>query len=616
MKKRYLQAGLLLFILVCTAAGSRYALNSKQDLLREEPEKATISLEEQEAESQIPLLADKETGENESPLENVWFNFQDSRIAYGKGCYFYDSQSDHYYLYRADEDGGNPRCLAKVHAGDICVQGDTVYFRVLGSERGIYRINMDGTGMKKLCMKGCNLQFGSEYIFFLSDNELYCMEKDSLTKYFVAQDVSQYQLVNNTLYYSKSDYRAATKDYTMQVTKLDLTTQNKKELCRFDPSGKLVVIGDDIYCIGEEKISCFSQKNRTMESFDLPVYTDSCSCQGYFYGLYEETEEDNPLRKVSICRIDLCSQSQENIYEYVFQCEESNYPQGNLVSDLYATEKDVFFRRFVSEQEGCQWFRLLKDGNVQAWENRDAIPNMLPARNIEDSNNNYDTISVRYLMESTERYGTYLAADLTYEESYHVAGGDFSWDIPFEITLPQFNSKIAGYRQINAYFQNAYQEGLQDKDTYFKTVAEEDPEITNMWFQSTSYGYIYIGEQYITVEQRWDGYWGGVRGWYAEEPVTFDRTTGETVSLETLLGMPTDEAVSMLTASVYKYWEGVGRGKFLLRDWDRLTESYNPDKFFLFPDGIGIYYEFHAIGSTADRDFLFIVPYEEFPEAF
>ena len=244
------------------------------------------------------------------------------------------------------------------------------------------------------------------------------------------------------------------------------------------------------------------------------------------------------------------------------------------------------------------------------------IPNMLPARNIEDSNNNYDTISVRYLMESTERYETYLAADLTYEESYHVAGEDFSRDIPFEITLPQFNSKIAGYRQINAYFQNAYQEALQDKDTYFKTVAEEDPEITNMWFQSTSYGYIYIGEQYITVDQRWDGYWGGVRGWYAEEPVTFDRITGETVSLETLLGMPTDEAVSMLTASVYKYWEGVGRGKFLLRDWDRLTEAYNPDQFFLFPDGIGIYYELHAIGSTADRDFLFIVPYEEFPEAF
>ena len=379
MKKRYLQAGILLFMLLCTAAGSRYALNSKQVLLHEEPEKATISLEEQEAESQIPLLADKETGENESPLENVWFNFQENRIAYGNGCYFYASQSDHYYLYRADEDGGNPQCLAKVHAGDICVQGDNVYFRDLGSERGIYRINTDGTGMKKLCMKGRNLQFGSEYIFFLSDDALYCMEKDSLTKYLVAQDVSQYQLVNNTLYYSKSDYRASTNDYTMQVTKLDLTTQNKKELCRFDPSGKLVVIGDNIYCIGEEKISCFSQKNRTMESFDLPAYTDSCICQGYFYGLYEETEEDNPRRKVSIYRIDPYSQIQENIYEYAFQCEESNYPQGNLVSDLYATEKDVFFRRFVSEQEGCQWFRLSKDGNVQAWENRDAIPNMLPA---------------------------------------------------------------------------------------------------------------------------------------------------------------------------------------------------------------------------------------------
>lgn len=53
-------------------------------------------------------------------------------------------------------------------------------------------------------------------------------------------------------------------------------------------------------------------------------------------------------------------------------------------------------------------------------------------------------------------------------------------------------------------------------------------------------------------------------------------------------------------------------GKIFLEDYDILTASYEPQNFFLFSDGIGIYYGIYEIGCGGDGDFLFIVPWEDF----
>ena len=76
--------------------------------------------------------------------------------------------------------------------------------------------------------------------------------------------------------------------------------------------------------------------------------------------------------------------------------------------------------------------------------------------------------------------------------------------------------------------------------------------------------------------------------------------------------------MAALTASVYKYKECIGDGynSFFLQRYDPLTEEYNPEKFYLFPDGVGIYYEKYAIDCGAAGDQLFVVPYEEFPGVF
>lgn len=98
--------------------------------------------------------------------------------------------------------------------------------------------------------------------------------------------------------------------------------------------------------------------------------------------------------------------------------------------------------------------------------------------------------------------------------------------------------------------------------------------------------------------------------------MTFERKTGKIVLLEAFFGTSKEEAVTKVTASVYKYLECVGGWndsgeKFFFRDEDVLTERFKPEQFFLFPDGIGIYYEIYAIDCGAAGDFLFIVPFSK-----
>lgn len=577
--------------------------------------------------------------------ENSFANSHESRISYEAGYYYYASQADHYFLYRAREDGSDPVCLAKVHPGSICVQDGEIYFINQSDGNGIYRIKTDGTGMEKLCEKGQKLQISAEYVYFCStyeaeydkygmvteetseydDDFLYRMKKDGSERVLIASDIWQYTLRDrrgSKVMYSGSVYYSKWIDHEFAISRMDLNGENEEEIWRFDQSKVMTVYDDNIYCIDhypddEEQISRFTLWDGELTTYKVPSYIsrpwECCIYGGFLYTLDEQYGDDG--RRISIYRMEPDGTNCEKIYEDSFACRylQERYISG-YVSDLYATEEGVFFRKFVSEEEGCQWFRLTKDEETkewkaEEWENREKIPAARPAKEIEYGS---EHISVTYEIGSTEGYETYLAEDLEYEEYYRIdeAGKEFN---PYRIRLPQFNSKIAGYKKINQYFQNAYQEAMKEKENFFFMLAEEKDEPTDSWDQKTDYAYIYIGEDYIMVEKYEAGYWGGARGrpWKAERTVTFDRKSGEVISLGELLGMSEQEAVAKLTGCIYKYAEGIGDGRFFLQESDILAEEYDPEQFFLFPDGIGIYYDVYAIDCGAAGDFIFVVPWEE-----
>lgn len=603
---------------------------------------------------------------------NTWANSRESRICYEDGFYYYASQLDHYYLYRAAEDGGEAECLAKVHPGSICVWDDEIYFINLSDGPGsICRMKTDGSGMEKLCETGsesqlrlCDegrkVQLSAEYVYFCSIYEeeydkaglvteapsefdsgfLYRMKRDGSDRELIARDVWQYVLSDGNsqkVWYTGSIYCTKWVENQMVVYRMDLDGKNETELCRFDDRGKIMVYGNSVFYAGDfygdrEKVSRYHFENGEVSSFAVPEYTDCCIYKGYFYGLNEEKDENG--QKVTIYRIDFDGEEYEALYEGSFSCE---YSEGGYLSDIYASGEGVFFRTFVSDQEGCRWFRLAEEdeagvqeaaenGDVKSdvqkmaegegakaggwkaeeWEDAGNIPVALPAQSIEYG----EMRSVMSVLENTEGYEEYLAKSLEYKEYYGEDEDGKGYNL-YWVNMPQFNSKIAGYEKINQYFQKAYEDAVKGKEDFFDMLGEEDDLSRINWYQWEVYNYVYIGENYITVAVCREGYWGGIRSWITPKPITFERESGKKVSLEEIMGMKEREATANLTGSVYKYMEGIGRGTFLLKEKDVLTENYDPEQFFLFPEGIGIYFGRYAIDCGAAGDYMFVVPWEE-----
>lgn len=454
------------------------------------------------------------------------------------------------------------------------------------------------------------------------------MKKDGSGKELLTINAYNYMLCDGNsgkvrykgnLYCGRREWNEETGQSETIVTRYDLDGQKGEEVCRFDFYGDVMVYGDRIYCYGtygedEDRISMYTIWNREMISLPDMKLEDCCVYKGSLYGLSEQVDGAERLTKVYNLAYDWSEGDSgwQMIYSNSAECTASDgYYNGGMLADLYATRQGVFLRQFVSSEAGVRWFSIGETGNVKKWEDEKQISIMPPASMLEYTG---EWLSIKSEFESTEGYEEYLKEDLVYEAFYE-RDEEGEGCNPYRICLPQFQEKIEGYRKINAYFENAFQEALADEEAFFDILDEEKKKdgYYVSWCESTLYDYIYIGDKYITVAKFKTGYCGGIRNWDLEEPVTFDRQTGEVVTLEELFGVPLEEAVAMATGSVYKYMECVGRGSggFFLQSEDILTQEYDPEQFFLFPEGIGIYYQRYAIDCGAVGDYLFIVPFPD-----
>lgn len=591
-------------------------------------------------------------------------NNRGNRITYEDGYCYYASQTDNYFLYRAKEDGSGAVCLAKVHPGTILADGDVIYFVNLSDHMAIYRMGTDGSDMQKICDNTDNhIQMSEEYIYFLNtyDREADMRELVSESEaeemakrdwnwddylYRIRKDGSGKELLltvwkestENDLWISGADnytiasanggkvmnegylycVRARRNEETGQrdevVMRYDLDGKNEEEICCFESYGNIMVHGDRIYMTpvisnGEKKIGMYNIREKEMQYVsDNYGLADYCIYHGDLYGIKEDKDEKGRLTK--LYKLEYGGTQWEEIYHNYAECAvpHGKYYQGNL-ADLYATEQGIFFRQFVSPREGVKWFLLGAEGTAGKWEQEEGIPVTKQASMLEDAVEG----NIKWAFPSTSGYEEYMAEDLTVSVFYE----EELYDLSYSIRLPQFKEQIEGYQEINAYFTGIYQKSLKDKEDSFTSLQEEndswveDTEADALW-DHTDYDYVYVGDQYITVAvYRTSGSFG--KRCYYEEPVTFERQTGNVVSLGDCFGMSQEEAVARVTASIYKYMEnGDGDGeKILLQDEDILTEMFDPEQFFFFPEGIGIYYEEGAIDCMAAGNYVFIVPFVE-----
>ena len=321
-----------------------------------------------------------------------------SRITYEDGYYYYASQLDNYFLYRAKEDGSEPVCLAKVHPGTILVDEDIIYFVNLSDNNAIYRIGTDGSDIRKICDNKFNsIEMSAEYIFFrdlydreadirglISESEARAMEesgshvfyrirKDGSGKEILFKDTSYYTIADadggkvmydGYLYHRNTRWNEKIEHNETIITRYDLEGENEEEICRFDFGGFILVCGDRIYCFGDYddndrgKIGVYTIGKKEMKYLPDKTLTDRCIYNGVLYGLREVKDETG--RSTKVYRLENGETQWEEIYQNDVECIASSgyYYEGNL-TDIYATEQGIFFRQFVSPEEGVKWFSLV-----------------------------------------------------------------------------------------------------------------------------------------------------------------------------------------------------------------------------------------------------------------
>ncbi|MDE5951650.1 MAG: hypothetical protein K2H12_08740, partial [Acetatifactor sp.] len=77
------------------------------------------------------------------------------------------------------------------------------------------------------------------------------------------------------------------------------------------------------------------------------------------------------------------------------------------------------------------------------------------------------------VLPSTEGYEKYLAEDLSYHYAYNDSedGAEY-WD--FDICLPRFAESMPCYREMNAYFEELYEQLLHEKEHFYDWIEREE----------------------------------------------------------------------------------------------------------------------------------------------
>ncbi|MDE5802753.1 MAG: DUF5050 domain-containing protein [Lachnospiraceae bacterium] len=548
---------------------------------------------------------------------------QGDSMVYADGWYYYCSQLDHYYLYRAREDGTEQTLLAKVMTESIYVDGDTVYFLNTNDDMMLYRVGTDGSGLCRLSdISLPYLKVWGDYFYFSCAGSLYRIKKDgSSQELLVEGNVRQFvtdgerltyiledrEARKYRLYYadmngenrsaiwelssekiSRSDLQltpdflyCTQKDDTGRLYRLDLADAVPGEQIAVLPDGDWRIANGSIYCMTEEK----KDGIRTVRLYRL-IEEGPDRVVGKWGSERGEAEAS---------AID----GWELLYENMAQGNGTKSYWGNLAS-FYVTEKHIFVREFWSVEEGVLWVLLDEEMQPSLWENSQQVPVVTPAGEPD-----YGELSSVIMSLHTPDYSMYMAEDLTYEDSFGVYGLETAYG-EFSIRLPQFNEEIEGYQKINRFFQERYEWALEEKERFY----EEDLDIGCSYFEKVDYKYMYLDENYLTVSGGLYGWIGGNRDFRREMPVTFDRRSGEALSLGDLFAVSEEEAMLRLFASLYKYMECSERGSELGLSNTILRDAYNVKQFYLTEDGIGLYYARYTISSGADGDFLFVIPYE------
>lgn len=550
---------------------------------------------------------------------------QGNNITYADGYYYFRSQTENYSLCRTKGRGMPVEVVADQIPGSIYVREDQIYFINVSDSRTLYCVGTDGSGLKKIAdFPMQELIVLEDKVYFRSvydreydpfyqlteepvedDRYLYCMNLDgSGCELLVPKVCTEFVTDGKWLYYLVHEG-----EYVLYKSSLD-GKEEEKILQKKDRIWDILPYQGDLYWVdvGQEQLIRVNAQGEEILASDVWRFTIA---RGQAYVMNEEE-----IRRIELTTgAESLLAKRENAIGNGGQSKEDILPWhvGSYNRGIFLVNGQVFAKYYESEEKGVLW-HILDGETFVVFEDMEPLKTeelVLDTSLLHEAN-------FYYPGRTDENAKQYLDADgeLHYEEAFGTREDGYAYG-NFRITLPKFNSGLASYEKLNQQMEGLLELALEDKESFFQEIREQDQEQWSSWHREHEYSHLYIGETYISMYYSRGGYEGGMRDWKNSLPLIFNRETGLMLHMDDLFTVEESIYRKRLTGAIYKYCE--------MKGWDYWNEAFDNNvlvkklgdlRCYLTPDGIVLCYERYEILPGASGSPTFEIPYEWFADIF
>lgn len=571
------------------------------------------------------------TGDTDGP-EGEWFykclqnGWQGNRMAYEDGYYYFRSQSD-YSLCRSAGAGKETEVLADQIPGEIYVRGPDIFFTNISDGRRLYKGYTDGSGWEKISdfpvwnmiVMGDEVYFRSAYHpkcdgFGLQEEEgtgdyLYSMNLSGTgCKMLAAETCTAFTTDGEFLYYLSG----------LEIFRCALDGNHKEKMATLDnPAAHLMVYRRNLYLLGQGEDNSLMrielEKNVEAEAKAIPVL--SCpDAKGFTFSngaafLFWDREIKGYGLETGEPVFHICQPEEA---ETAFYRERADVPWLDEDRGVFLVNGQLFTRLYDSPEKGVLWFyyhEKEQEGNrFSVFEDVEA---MTAGELVSDSS--IDTECMFYCPGRTAEGVTEFLDGEFHGEAVYISEQDGKECGTVSVSLPKFADNIEGSAAINRKLERLFEECMAEKDSFFEQLEAKESKGWHGFFErSFEYRLPYVGEHYVSMFFCERGYMGG--SWENAHPITFDRYTGEQLSLDDLFSAEPNVYKKRLFGAVYKYMEKNGCGFSGSMESNTLERKWEPDNFYLTPDGIVLCYGEYTIGPGSWDTPRFEIPYARFAD--
>lgn len=589
-------------------------------------------------------MAQNITSQDTSPFHSVPY-FQDDT---GKLLQSFDGYLYGYWngqLCRYTSDTLKRNCYFRAESdqsGQFCIYEDNIYFlerpqtaSLTNADTCLYMVSLDGRERKLLTPQVPNTTV--EYSGYNNYDDYYEIDIYDDIIYLISDNFRE-----NIYYRLDKKYNSVTRIEESE-TLYGLLPEGYKEPIWYSqlPSlpyqmrhyGYLFLMDD------EGNLAAYDVESGRMESIDLP--TENISCYSAFLtndALYfaEEADSGQPLTTWYRISLDNLHNAEEwgqflPMQRYtgddIFYDESGAYfakREGSVVS-LYQIPWDgssmtLLYSRylrggeyFLSPAYGDRYL-CYTDGNYFYFNDKEDSRYCVLRASLHGTSPEPDTVTV-YYEDLTEELCICDTLEHTFTVKDDIDGEMCTFSYYTSFTRLLLTGKTAADHAINAYLDNVYRDIQKELDSFEKSYDPESdfyplplPDGLGSYMRVTAYPN-YLDDNYIGITIVGETYYsGGAHPNTESKEYVFDRRTGKRIAITDMVENSAEEICEIAAA----YVERDHPGLHFYED-PKSRESILEDfRFFLSEEGIGIHFNTYELGSYAEGNEDYIIPFWEF----